>query len=95
MNQSEMSTPLGMLEIAGVTPENGMNGSIAFELGERCITLGGEEVVCTELSDKLRGYQCARFSDGAWRYNRPHDRGRCTGSPWDHPLNIVPRFPSV
>lgn len=88
-------SPELMLLISGIAPENGVKDSIPFELGERCTTLGGEEVVCTELSEKWRGYECALFSDGAWRYNRPHDRGRCTGSPWDSPLNIVPRFPSA
>lgn len=72
MNVSDMSTPLGMLQISSVTPENGMKDSLPFELGDRCTTLGGQDVVCTELSAKLRGYECALFSDGAWRYNPLH-----------------------
>lgn len=94
MDFNEMNQSVGMLKLAGVSAEEGMKQSIRFELGDRVTTIGGQEVICTELSDETPGYECALFSDGAWRYNRPHDRGRCTGSAWDAPKNIVPIFPS-
>lgn len=83
----------GILELAGVKDfSHGMKGSIPFKIGDKFKTLRGTEVECIQLSE-TRGYECARFSDGAWRYNRDHDRGRCTASRWDAPRNILPKYP--
>jgi len=60
-----------------------------FELGQNYMTKNGERVTIMEVSD-VRGYECVRGNDtseesptGIWRYNREHDRGRVTGSPFD------------
>lgn len=88
----EMFECIGILAQAGITDfSHGMKGSIPFKIGDKFKTLRGTEVECIQLSN-TKGYECARFSDGAWRYNRDHDRGRCTGSRWDDPKNIVPMF---
>jgi len=75
-----------------------------FEVGKEYRTIGGETVTCVELSN-VPDYECARFSDGGektiegrtfttgWRYNRDNiDRGRCTGTPFDHsdPRCVIP-----
>lgn len=81
----------GILLLARTNHERGMRGSIPFKIGDVFTTLGGVRVECIQLSD-TRGYETARFSDGGWRYNRDHDRGRATGSEWDARKNIVPNF---
>lgn len=85
--------PRGYFKLAGVTKKKGMRGSIPFKIGDVFKTVGGLEVECIQLSE-LRGYECARFSDGGWRYNREYDRGRATGGRDDSPWNIIPAFPS-
>ena len=84
----------GILALAKTTHEKGMKGSIPFKIGDELMTISGNKVVCIELTF-LKGYECARFDDGAWRYNREHDRGRCTGSSWDDRLNILPNYPNA
>lgn len=81
----------GLLALAGTDHDRGMAGSIPFKIGDKFTTISGTEVECIQLSD-TRGYECARFSDGGWRYNREHDRGRATGSEWDARKNILPKF---
>lgn len=89
----EMFQCTGILAMAGVTNfSHGMRGSIPFKLGDKFTTLRGIEVECIQLSE-TRGYETARFSDGGWRYNRDHDRGRATASRWDSPWNILPKYP--
>lgn len=83
----------GYYKMAGVTKKDGMSNSKPFKVGDVFTTIGGLEVECIQLSE-MRGYECARFSDGGWRYNRPYDRGRATGSRNDSPWNIIPAFPS-
>lgn len=73
-----------------------------FEVGKEYQMVGGGTVTCVELSPN---YECARFSDGeeqtiegrtfttGWRYNRDNiDRGRVTGTPFDHsdPRCVIP-----
>lgn len=82
----------GYYKMAGVTKADGMKNSIPFKVGDVFTTIGGRRVECIELSE-MRGYECARFNDGGWRYNRPYDRGRATGSRNDSPWNIIPAFP--
>lgn len=81
----------GYYKMAGVTKADGMRRSIPFKIGDVFTTIGGREVECIQLSE-TRGYETARFSDGGWRYNRPYDRGRATGSRSDSPWNIIPAF---
>lgn len=89
----EQFSVYGIMALAGVTDfSHGMKGSIPFKIGDRFKTLRGTEVECIQLSE-TRGYECARFSDGAWRYNRDHDRGRCTAGRFDNPRNILPKYP--
>ena len=83
---------VGILALAGTDHDRGMAGSIPFKIGDKFTTISGTEVVCIQLSEVNRGYECARFSDGGWRYNREHDRGRCTASEWDDRMNILPKF---
>jgi hypothetical protein len=79
-----------------------------FEVGKSYLTNEGKTVVCIELTD-LEHYECARFDDGetieyelagekridttGWRYNRDEDRGRCTGTAFDHsdPRCVIPK----
>lgn len=82
----------GILLLARSNHERGMRGSVPFKIGDKFTTLGGVQVECIQLSEANRGYECARFSDGGWRYNRDHDRGRATGSRWDDRKNILPNF---
>lgn len=82
----------GMLKEVGSNPIDGMAGSIPFKIGDVRKTMAGIEVTCVELTD-LKGYECSKWSDDKWRYNRPHDRGRCTGGSWTNPNNIIPTFP--
>lgn len=82
----------GILALAGTDHDRGMAGSIPFKIGDKFKTIEGTDVECIQLSEVQRGYECARFSDGGWRYNREHDRGRCTGSEWDDRMNILPKF---
>ena len=67
-----------------------------FVVGQFYETMGGEVVQCVQLSR-----ECAQFSDwwwqdgttGGWRYNRDGiDRGRCTGTAFDHsdPRCVIP-----
>lgn len=88
---------VGMLKVVGSNSQDGMRGSIPFQLGDVMTTMGDDEVpsykvVCMELSN-LKGYECSKWSDNKWRYNREHDRGRSTGSSWKSPHNIIPKFP--
>lgn len=83
---------IGLLALANSDHDRGMAGSIPFKIGDKFTTITGTEVECIQLSVQHRGYECARFSDGGWRYNREHDRGRCTGSEWDARKNILPKF---
>jgi len=77
-----------------------------FEVGKTYRTNAGAEVTCIELSGSP-GYEVARFSDGGevviegkpyktgYRYNRDSiDRGRVTGSPFDHshPDCVIPEL---
>lgn len=80
---------VGILAAIGTDHEIGMSKTKPFEIGDIFQTLGGTTVECIALSES-RGYECARFSDGAWRYNHPYDRGRTTAGEWDNRLNIVP-----
>lgn len=82
----------GILALAGTDHGRGMAGSIPFKIGDKFTTISGTEVECIQISESNHGYECARFSDGAWRYNREHDRGRCTGSEWNERMNILPKF---
>ncbi|MNE19090.1 hypothetical protein D3C80_1121590 [compost metagenome] len=83
---------VGLLALATSDHDKGMRGSIPFKLGDVLQTISGNTVVCIELT-YLKGYECARFDDGGWRYNREHDRGRCTGSEWDDRMNVMPKYP--
>ncbi|MNE36600.1 hypothetical protein D3C80_1304150 [compost metagenome] len=93
MSMNEWPGPIrGMLALAKTTHDRGMKGSIPFKLGDVMQTLSGNKVVCIEQTTQ-KGYECVRFDDGAWRYNRDHDRGRCTASDWDDRLNVMPNYP--
>jgi hypothetical protein len=79
----------------------------SFEVGKSYQTNDGDTVTCVELSDKP-GYETARFDGGepqsytlggktyksmtGWRYNRDDDRGRVTGTAFDHsdPRCVIP-----
>jgi hypothetical protein len=82
----------GLLALAKSNHERGMKGSIPFKLGDVMQTISGNTVVCIELTSR-QGYECARFDDGGWRYNRDYDRGRCTASRWDARKNVMPKYP--
>lgn len=93
----ELFGTVGILKAVGSNPHDGMRGSIPFKLGDVFMTFGNDEtpsyeVTCVELSN-MKGYECSKWSDGGWRYNREHDRGRSTGSSWKSPHCIVPKFP--
>lgn len=58
-----------------------------FEVGKTYKTQSGNDVkIVIKNGDTVSG------SDGIWRYDRPKDAGRVTGSAFDmsHPLNLVP-----
>ena len=84
---------VGILALANTDHDRGMRGSIPFKVGDKFTTIGGVEVECIAVSDQ-KYYETARFSDGGWRYNREHDRGRATGAEWDYRKNIVPNYPT-
>lgn len=75
-----------------------------FEVGKEYKMVGGGTVTCVEVGG-YAGYEVARFSDSeertingrtyttGWRYNRDNiDRGRVTGTPFDHsdPRCVIP-----
>lgn len=51
-----------------------------FKLGHCYRTLGGHDVTIVQEQRNLPGYECVGGDDGIWRYDRPSDYGRCTGS---------------
>lgn len=63
-----------------------------FQVGKEYPTQGGALVTVTEEMRRGTDHACVCGSDGIWRYNRPDDRGRVTGSAFDmsDPLNLIP-----
>jgi hypothetical protein len=68
----------------------------AFVVGETYLTQDGKEVTILDQST-VPSYEAVKGSDlnvdgnNIWRYNRPNDRGRVTGSNFDmsDPRNLV------
>lgn len=88
----------GMLKVVGSNPTDGMRGSTPFAVGDKMQTMGDEnnppiELECVKISCAIPGQECSLWSDGIWRYNRDHDRGRVTGRAWDWHANIIPEYP--
>ncbi len=69
-----------------------------FEVGKTYKTQGGQEVTITAETTR-RGYECVQGDDRedderGYRYNRPGDLGRCTGTNHDgsDPRNLIPEL---
>lgn len=59
-----------------------------YFLGETYETLSGKRLEIIDFGVVV-GYECVQCSDGKWRYDRPGDRGRLTGSHSDDPDCLV------
>lgn len=64
-----------------------------FELGKKYKTQAGKIVTIIETNrdGSHPSYHCVKGDDGAWRYSRDSDMGRCTASNFDmsDPKNLV------
>lgn len=60
-----------------------------FEVGKTYRTLSGKSVKIIAEHNRNTGYACVQGDDEKWRYDRPQDAGRVTGSPNDCPDNLI------
>jgi hypothetical protein len=62
-----------------------------FAVGEVYKSKEGHDILITEESMVGTPYHCVMGIDGIWRYARPSDAGRVTGSAFDmsDPRNLV------
>ena len=63
-----------------------------FQVGKTYITKNHRLVKIIEENNEYLTHATVKGYDGIWRYNRPQDRGRCTGTNFDmsDPRNLIP-----
>lgn len=78
-------------------PAYSIKGALPFVLGKTYKRRDGLDVKIVEINDQG---DCVRGDDSlievsGWRYSRPGDHGRCTGTSHDlsDPRNLLPEFP--
>jgi hypothetical protein len=62
-----------------------------FKVGKVYLRKDGKKIKIMGVSNFGTSYHCVKGSDHIWRYARPSDAGRCTGSPFDmiYPYNLI------